>query len=547
MRGSTPTDVHDYCKLLAKSRLIPADETKLLLTKWQGQGYRDIEDIEGFRKFLVQERQLTEYQSHLVARGHSEGFFLDQYRILDLVGRGRMAGVYKSVHEASGQIVAIKVLPGSKAKDPKTLGRFLREGKLLTQLSHPHIVRAFQVGEANNRHFLVMENLEGETLDDVLARRGKLPIQETIRLVSQILLGLDHIHQNGMIHRDLKPANLMLVDGGGRSDPNSTMNQSIKILDIGLGRTIFDESIKETEPEEQLTATNSMLGTPDYMAPEQARSARDVDIRADLYSVGCVIFRCLVGEPVFPDINIIQQALRHATEAPRSIRKLIPGVSEGLQRVIDRLLAKSPDDRYNSPAETISAFQDAMKAMVDPNPGRPVKVQQGYQDWLNSTGSSSTTSMPTLQAPPISSGGLAESPSAKSNPIPVRQRSTPVPSSGSSSRTAAVGSGKTPVVPPPLPSERIPRPASDYEIDVVSVETSLATINPHPEEPRSLWDIDKRDVIMLATGAFGVLFAILAGYGLSHALKPKEANRPGIEVSTPETSKLTDLRGIETP
>src|SRR5262249_2704835 len=147
-----------------------------------------------FRKQLVRGRHLTDYQATLLMRGHSEGFFLDQYKVLELLAKGRMAGVYKAIH-TSGQIVAIKVLPASKARDPEVLARFRREARLLTRLDHPNVVRAFQLGESAGKHYLVLEYLDGDTLDEILERRKKLPPTEAVRIIHEALLGLQHIHE----------------------------------------------------------------------------------------------------------------------------------------------------------------------------------------------------------------------------------------------------------------------------------------------------------------------------------------------------------------
>src|SRR5262249_20513498 len=163
-------------------------------------------------------------------RGHTEGFFLDAYKILDLIGKGRMAGVYKAAH-SSGQVVAIKVLPPSKAKDPTVLGRFQREGKMLTKLDHPNVVRAFPVGESAGKNYLVMENLDGETLEEVLERRKRLPPIEAIRVAFQVLMGLQHVHEKGLIHRDIKPANLMLTPAPEKGQSDTTLRCTVKILD----------------------------------------------------------------------------------------------------------------------------------------------------------------------------------------------------------------------------------------------------------------------------------------------------------------------------
>ena len=152
--------------------------------------------MDQFRRFLVQHSALTEYQAALVQRGHTEGFFVGGYTILDRIGKGQSAGVYRAAHP-SGQVVALKVLPASKARDPETLARFQREGRLLTQLDHPNVVRAFQLGQTGGVHFIVMEHLDGETLDEVLARRKRLPVAEAVRLVHQALAGCSTCTRSG--------------------------------------------------------------------------------------------------------------------------------------------------------------------------------------------------------------------------------------------------------------------------------------------------------------------------------------------------------------
>src|SRR5947208_1838424 len=198
----------EYCTLLVKSRLLPAEEVDALYKRWREERPGSDTRVDSFRRFLVARRALTEYQAALVQRGRPEGFFLGGYKILDQLGKGQMGGVYKAVHNF-GQVVALKILPASKAKNLHTLGRFQREARLLTQLDHPNVVRAFQVGESGGVHYIVMEYLEGETLDEVLGRRKKLPVPEAIRIFSQVLAGLQHLHDKRMVHRDLKPSNLM--------------------------------------------------------------------------------------------------------------------------------------------------------------------------------------------------------------------------------------------------------------------------------------------------------------------------------------------------
>src|SRR5262245_57012793 len=267
------TSVREYCTLLKKSKLLPADEVERLHGRWRDETRGEDEQVDQFRKYLVHRRALTEYQAALIQRGRAENFFLGGYKILDRIGKGQMGGVYKAVH-GLGQIVALKILPASRAKDQHLLGRFQREARLLTQLDHPNVVRAFQVGESNNVHYIVMEFLEGETLDEVLSRRKRIPAAEAARLVCQAFDGLQHLHDKRMVHSDLKPANLMITPEPAKGKPDTTWDATVKILDIGLGRELFDEDTPQGQIETQLTADGAVLGTPDYLAPEQAKDAR---------------------------------------------------------------------------------------------------------------------------------------------------------------------------------------------------------------------------------------------------------------------------------
>ena len=224
--------------LLLRSRLLSLGDARQMFERWQKEAKDDASNLGKFIKWMVAHQYLTEYQASLLARGHADSFFIKEYKILDRIGKGRMAGVYKAIHQL-GQVVAIKILPPSKARDAQILGRFLRKARLAVPLKHPNIVRTFQMGESNRLHFIVMEYLEGETLDEVIQRRNRLSPTEAARIVYQALLGLQHIHERGLIHRDMKPGNLMLVPAP--SQPDDTLRSTVKILDIGLGRSLFDE------------------------------------------------------------------------------------------------------------------------------------------------------------------------------------------------------------------------------------------------------------------------------------------------------------------
>jgi serine/threonine protein kinase len=370
--------VQDVYGLLLRSGLVPPDDARSLLGRWQADA-RDRDrgsDSHRFVSWLVANKHLTDYQGALLVRGFCEGFFLNDYKVLDRIGRGRMAGVYKAQHRL-GQVVAIKVLPPSKAREANLKGRFLREARLAMRLKHPNVVRAFQVGEAAGLHYLVMEHLEGETLADQLDRRGKLPPGEAVRLTHQALLGLQHIYEEGLVHRDLKPSNLMLVFPGGVPAAD-TYPATVKVLDIGLGRPLLEEVPPGDET--ALTTEGVVLGTPDYMAPEQARDARAADIRSDIYSLGCVLFHALTGRQPFLEPNLLSLMIRHATEEPQPLRELNPAVSDGLQQIVSRMMAKDPADRYPTPERAARALEVFLASAAD-TPAGP-ESDAGMRDYL---------------------------------------------------------------------------------------------------------------------------------------------------------------------
>jgi serine/threonine protein kinase len=483
--------VQNVYGLLIRSKLLSLDEAKAMFSRWQSEAGDGAGNLARFAGWAVTNKYLTDYQATLLARGHADGFFLNEYKILDRIGRGRMAGVYKAKHQL-GQTVAIKALPPSRAKDPNLLGRFQREARLAIRLKHPNIVRAFQVGEATGVHYLVMEYLEGETLDEVLTRRGKLPAAEAVRIVHQALEGLQHIHEQGLVHRDLKPANLMLVG----ATPESTANATVKILDIGLGRALFEESVPdEPSDETALTAEGVLLGTPDYMAPEQARDARTADVRADVYSLGCVLYHALTGQPPFPDTNIISQMIRHATEMARPLKDLNPTVPDGLQPIVSRMMAKDPGQRYPTPERAAQALQAFLAATSGPlaMPESDPKMHP-YLTWLEQE---SDKKLPA--AKPVSPSA------ATPPPLPSRSGKAERSRPGSGKRRAKKGRRSSPVLPPipPLPV------AAPVPVAVPAVNVELV---PLPGESRpSRARVTRRELVLFGVGVISGAVAAFAG------------------------------------
>jgi tRNA A-37 threonylcarbamoyl transferase component Bud32 len=244
-----------------------------------------------------------------------------RYRLLEVLGAGGMGTVYKAEHRLMHRLVAIKVVRDTLLDNPAARLRFRRELRTAARLAHQHIVAAHDAEEAGSLCFLVMEYVPGESLDRLVSRRGALPVAEACAYVRQAALGLQHVHEHGLVHRDIKPSNLIRAPGG-----------TIKVLDFGLVRFTAERAAEQTAP-------GVVLGTPAYMAPEQARDARSADIRADIYSLGGTLRYLLAGK---------------RTEA--AISKLRPDVPAGLARVLRRMLATDPADRYQTPAEVAAAL-----------------------------------------------------------------------------------------------------------------------------------------------------------------------------------------------
>lgn len=329
--------------LLIRSKLVGVEQARALMDRWEKESTGKTVHLRDFATYLVEQRHVTEYQAGLLLRGFAEGFFVGPYRILDRLGSGKMAGVYRAQHEL-GQVFALKVLPPSSSKNPKLLARFQRESSIAIQLHHPNVVRGFQLGESNGLYYLAMEYLSGETLKNAL-KNCKISPGESARVAYQVLRGLQHLHEKGLVHRDIKPENLMLVN---RQDTTKfdLAKATVKILDIGLGRTIASEA---DDPMEQVTETGVLVGTPDYMAPEQARNSKTVDIRGDIYSTGCVLYHMLTGQPPFPDSSLLNQMIRHATEQAKPPHEINPAVPVGLGQFTLKLMEKKPEDRFPDP------------------------------------------------------------------------------------------------------------------------------------------------------------------------------------------------------
>jgi serine/threonine protein kinase len=481
------TSVEALCNTLARLKLLDAGAVRALRQRWLQEGRGDVADVGKFGKWLVAHGYATDFQLTMLNKGVGEQLLFNDYTLLDRIGQGRMAGVYRAAHP-TGQQVAIKVLPPSKANNPQLLARFQREARLAVRLDHPNVVRTFQQGVTRaGLNYIVMEYLDGESLEEALRRRRALSPVEAVHVGFQVLVGLQHLFEEGMVHRDLKPANLMLVPGRKPGQPDTTLHSVVKVLDIGLGRALFDEGAAVLPENVDLTAEGSILGTMNYMAPEQARSAHTADIRADIYSLGCVLYEVLAGRPPFEDPNFMNQILRHATEPPRPLREVNPVVPEALWGVIEVMLAKDPARRYSTPQQAAWALRASIPAPAEvPRPTEPTPKMRSFLTWLALNGT--TAAIKPADAPPVPASAAAPTQLSASEQAPAVEPAKPVAAPAAAPTTTAPARSETPatqenVNTPPDPEKWVfpptpPPPTSP--VYAVPVSPGLIPLPPKP-------------------------------------------------------------------
>lgn len=299
-------------------------------------------DGEQLAKRLVKEKKISAYQAQVVYSGKGKTLTMGSYFILDKLGQGGMGMVLKAEHRMMKRLVAIKVLSPSITKTKELSLRFQREVEAAARLTHPNIVGAFDAGETNGSPFLVMEYVPGNDLSSIVKKKGPLSVDQAIDCIAQAARGLEFAHSQGVIHRDIKPANLLMDTNG-----------VVKILDMGLARIEASDVATQAD----LTGTGAVMGTVDYMAPEQALSTKHADARSDLYSLGISLWYLLTGKPAYEGDSLMARLLAHREQPIPSLRTVRDDVPESLDEVFKKLVAKKPADRYQTATELIANLQ----------------------------------------------------------------------------------------------------------------------------------------------------------------------------------------------
>src|SRR5262245_56276491 len=361
-----PTTVADFLEIGYRSGLLEEGTVATLQTRLNGHAPntpRTLADA------LIEHGLLTGFQAEKLLAGRWRGFMIaGKYRMLERLGAGGMGAVYLCEHVHMGRRVALKVLPIAQAADPACLARFYREARAAARLNHPNIVRAHDIDCEDKLHFLVMEYIDGCNLHEFVRRNGVLAPGRAAHYLRQAALGLQHAHEAGLVHRDIKPGNL-LVDRQG----------AVRILDMGLARFFHEHSgayVKEYED-------GFVIGTADYLAPEQVVDSQ-VDIRADIYSLGGTLYYLLVGKSPFQEGTPSQKMIWHQVRMPKPVRHLRLEIPIELAKVVDKMLAKEPGRRYQTPAEVAEALAPLADATLGaPAPGEmpePALVQEGWSN-----------------------------------------------------------------------------------------------------------------------------------------------------------------------
>jgi serine/threonine protein kinase len=483
----SPTTIDDFLELVRKSEVV--EEKKLTTYLEKARTAQSLPStLMALAEVLVRDGLLTRYQAEQLLQGRWRRFCLGKYKVLEKLGAGGMGIVYLCEHKLMRRRVAVKVLPESGSEDSSSLDRFYREARAVAALDHPNIVRAYDIDQDNNLHFLVMEHVDGSSLQEIVKKTGPMDVLRACHYIRQSALGLQHAHDAaGIVHRDIKPGNI-LVDRNG----------IVKILDMGLARFFHDEEDMLSHKFE-----DDVLGTADYLAPEQAQDSHSVDIRADIYSLGATFYFCLTGRTPFNEGTIAQKLIWHQTRQPKPIGQLRPGVPEGVVAILERMMAKDPNQRPQTPQEVAEALTPWTQTPIPPPP-------EDEMPQLCPAAMGSDTS-------PLS--GPRTTPSSGNDPSPtprkawqVSQSATPAPP------TAPPANTKSPPSPPANSSKtNPPRGSLNLELSAPAVANRVPAAAPQARAvPVSVADSPPKQPIR------GNGSASVAGPPLKTAPKPQE-------------------------
>jgi len=427
-----PSTIEEFLDLVRKSGVVDEKRLSAHLDRLRATGQLPSDPVK-LATLLMRDGVLTHFQAEQFLQGKWRRFTIGKYKVLERLGSGGMGSVYLCEHMLMRRRVAVKVLPASKAEDSSSLERFYREARAVAALDHPNIVRAYDIDQDDNLHFLVMEHVDGSSLQEIIKRIGPMDVTRATHYIRQASLGLQHAHEAaGLVHRDIKPGNI-LVDRNG----------IVKVLDMGLARFFHDEEDVLTKKYDE-----NVLGTADYLAPEQALDSHSVDIRADIYSLGGTFYYCLTGRTPFNEGTIAQKLIWHQPRQPKPIRLTRPEVPEGIVAVLDKMMAKDPNHRHQTPLEVADALFPWTQTPIPPPPENEMP-----QFSLAATMTGPTTVAGMKSPRPSAESALVPQPSRKSWQV----TGAPPPSTATTPQAEA---STRPTIGPATPRPNVQAPAA---------------------------------------------------------------------------------------
>ena len=516
---------------------------------------------------------LTSYQQRKLRIGRLSELLFGPFLVLDKIGEGGMGKVYRAYQLRVRRLVALKVVRPQLASNKTVLHRYKREAAAAAALDHPNIVKLYDADEVNGRYYLEMEFVDGIDLARMVKEFGKPPTiglaqySEACEYVRQAALGLQQAHDQRFVHRDIKPSNLLV--SGHRALPGTDGKAVVRILDMGLVRSLSDD---DEEFRADLTRDGTVVGTPDYMAPEQAKNSKTVDARADLYSLGCTLFFLLKGQPPFAEGSPIEKLLKHQVDPAPDLRKARPDVPAGVAAIVDRLLRKNPADRYQTATEVAHAlapFSGAVGLTFAPAASRsgrmPMPEAFSFTDEFVA---------PVVETPPT------KAPAPPAAPAPsVRLRV--VRPAGASGPPSSVSPLQVPAAPAPSPSRTVAVPRAVSAVPITRSDAtpssqslpgaasrstpkpakaasetpptpSAARPRPRKAPPPKKPTARKSKVVVIAVAVVALLTLVVAGVAIAIGSRTKGTPTPPlpgvgekpVAKVEPAASKLTPIHDI---
>lgn len=356
-----PMILQEFISQINESGILSAEDLAAIMKSQPAE----IESVEDLSRLLVAHNKLTAYQAKMICEDQGNRLLLGNYLIRDQIGAGGMGDVYLAEHRRMERLVALKTLSTAMKWNDQSIRRFHQEVKAVARLNHPNIVTAYDADEAQHTHFLVMEYVPGTDLSTCVKQQGPFPVHQALNFIQQVAQGLLYAHDQGIIHRDIKPSNLLL-------DQNGT----VKILDLGLARIDRND---EDQTVTSLTESGSMMGTIDYMSPEQANSTHAADRRSDIYSLGCSLYFLLTGAPVYSGTSVIGKILAHREHPIPPLCNELSQIPPEVDALYQKMIAKRPEDRFQTMQQVIDAIEPVLSIIKHVSPPAGQELRQSNQ------------------------------------------------------------------------------------------------------------------------------------------------------------------------